>query len=158
MTCDICKGEHQTWECPDARQAALDTFEALDIPSLRDGYMPVETAYLAALKHIEELWADNARLSDSLATCEMDARDQADKIRTIKAANANYQAVHREQILRIAELEEERDMLRNALARIRDYNPPDEMSHKAWRVRINVMRTWAWKALARKGRKDVRDE
>ena len=55
---------------------------------------------------------------------------------------------------RIAELEEERDMLRNALARIRDYNPPDEMSHKAWRVRINVMRHWAWKALARKGRKD----
>lgn len=55
---------------------------------------------------------------------------------------------------RIAELEEERVELRNALARIRDYNPPDEMSHKAWRVRINVMRNWAWKALARKGRKD----
>lgn len=68
MTCDICKGEHQTWECPDARQAALDTFEclherlfaALDIPSLRDGYMPVETAYLAALKRITELEAELA--------------------------------------------------------------------------------------------------
>lgn len=55
---------------------------------------------------------------------------------------------------RIAELEEERDMLRNALARIRDYNPPDEMSHKAWRVRINVMRNWAGQVLAWKGRKD----
>lgn len=113
MTCDICKGEqHQTWECPDARQAALDTFEALDIPSLRDGYMPVETAYLAALKRLAELEAE------------------------------------------LAEARAERDMLRNALARIRDYNPPAEMSHKAWRVRINVMRHWARKALARKGRKD----
>lgn len=57
MTCDICKEQHQTWECPEARQVALDVFKALDIPSLRDGYMPVETAYLAALKRIAELEA-----------------------------------------------------------------------------------------------------
>lgn len=68
-------------------------------------------------------------------------------------AAAKYSLELRKAQTRIAELEAERDMLRNALARIRDYNPPDEMSHKAWRVRINVMRNWAWKALARKGRK-----
>ena len=53
---------------------------------------------------------------------------------------------------RIAELEAERDRYRKALERIANYSPPEMMSHKVWRWRINWLRDKARNALdAQKG-------